>query len=291
MSMSVGLIGLVALAGLVALIALVLYWVFNSRRSGRVGVAGLLLVLLMMGGLAALLLPATMIARGSRSTNSTGVARSPQSIDDAVVEAVFQIRKSFRQKMPDEGPPELIVLMQAPDSWLSRETLRRVRRALVDRGMTAEFRFERDINADEDGGLPFPRYEIELDFRGKRSRGTLMARADGHFANERVKDLRIADIPFQARGASAVVGSSTESETAVAPRPSPSADAPKNRLMNHRKILGQGAAALVCALMLGLAYLFLDAQTRGHYTWPLRIGVAIVFVAACSVVWYMRAAV
>lgn len=44
-------------------------------------------------------------------------------------------------------------------------------------------------------------------------------------------------------------------------------------------------SAAVLAGLLAIAYLFLDANTRGHYTWPLRAGTAIVFAAICIFLW------
>ena len=44
-------------------------------------------------------------------------------------------------------------------------------------------------------------------------------------------------------------------------------------------------SAAVLAGLLAIAYLFLDANTRGHYTWPLRVGSAIAFAAICVFLW------
>lgn len=39
------------------------------------------------------------------------------------------------------------------------------------------------------------------------------------------------------------------------------------------------------ALLVALAYLFLDAGTRGRYTWPLRIGAVAMFSGLCFALW------
>ena len=44
-------------------------------------------------------------------------------------------------------------------------------------------------------------------------------------------------------------------------------------------------AAGALAFLLVLAYLFLDAGRRGRYTWPLRLGTAIVFASLCVLLW------
>ncbi len=44
-------------------------------------------------------------------------------------------------------------------------------------------------------------------------------------------------------------------------------------------------AAGALAFLLVLTYLFLDAGRRGRYTWPLRLGTAIVFAGLCVLLW------
>lgn len=51
--------------------------------------------------------------------------------------------------------------------------------------------------------------------------------------------------------------------------------------LNWSTLLSAG----LLAGLLAIAYLFLDANTRGHYTWPLRVGTAIAFAAICVFLW------
>lgn len=321
MSVGVGLIGLVALGGLVALLALVLYWVFNSRRSGRVGVSGLLLVLLIMGGLAALLLPAASMVRRSKSPSSTAAVWSPQAIDDAIVETVVQIRRSFREKMPDEGPPKLIMFKHAPNGRLSQALLRRVEATLKKRGVTERLVFGDDFDRDWDSdvdGLTETRYEIELDLTELDGGGVIDAICTGYFPGKKKRTIRVNNVQYRARAAgrgSSVAdvramsvdrrgdrgerrGSGGTGVTAASRKDDRRTSGERGgrgrpgggRTANWGSFVKQGAAAAACALFLALAYLFLDARTRGHYTWPLRIGVGVAFIATCAIIAYMRAA-
>ncbi|MFQ5424172.1 MAG: hypothetical protein ACE5F9_09350 [Phycisphaerae bacterium] len=49
--------------------------------------------------------------------------------------------------------------------------------------------------------------------------------------------------------------------------------------------LGQLIAAATMGGLLVLAYVFLDAGARRRYTWPLRAGTAVVFLAICALLW------
>jgi len=49
--------------------------------------------------------------------------------------------------------------------------------------------------------------------------------------------------------------------------------------------LGQLIAAATMGGLLVLAFLFLDAGARRRYTWPLRAGTAVVFLAICALLW------
>ena len=50
------------------------------------------------------------------------------------------------------------------------------------------------------------------------------------------------------------------------------------------RIANSGAVAV----LITLAYLFLDAGTRGRYTWPLRFGSIAVFAGFCVLLWRLR---
>ena len=68
--------------------------------------------------------------------------------------------------------------------------------------------------------------------------------------------------------------------------PSPAADRrwPVGRAVEQTSWRTPLSAALLAGLLV-IAYLFLDANTRGHYTWPLRVGSAIAFAAICVFLW------
>lgn len=51
--------------------------------------------------------------------------------------------------------------------------------------------------------------------------------------------------------------------------------------------VGQVIAAAALSLLLVLSYLFLDAGTRGKYTWPLRFASMAVFAGLCVALWRM----
>jgi len=65
----------------------------------------------------------------------------------------------------------------------------------------------------------------------------------------------------------------------------PSVASTANHRIDHRSIvrtpLREVAAVAALLVMVVLAYLFLDAGTKGYYTWPLRIGSAATFVVFC----------
>ncbi|MCZ6682073.1 MAG: hypothetical protein O7B26_02745, partial [Planctomycetota bacterium] len=64
--------------------------------------------------------------------------------------------------------------------------------------------------------------------------------------------------------------------------PSPAADrrGPVGRAVEQTSWRTPLSVAFLAGLLV-IAYLFLDANTRGHYTWPLRVGSAIAFAAIC----------
>ncbi|MCZ6815176.1 MAG: hypothetical protein O7F76_00595 [Planctomycetota bacterium] len=68
--------------------------------------------------------------------------------------------------------------------------------------------------------------------------------------------------------------------------PSPAADrrGPVGRAVEQTSWRTPLSVAFLAGLLV-IAYLFLDANTRGHYTWPLRVGSAIAFAAICVFLW------
>ncbi|MCH7813261.1 MAG: hypothetical protein IID40_04490 [Planctomycetes bacterium] len=55
----------------------------------------------------------------------------------------------------------------------------------------------------------------------------------------------------------------------------------RTRVQVERPGIRTVLAAVVLAVMIFLAYLFLDSGTRGQFTWPLRIFSALAFVGIC----------
>ena len=54
-----------------------------------------------------------------------------------------------------------------------------------------------------------------------------------------------------------------------------------DRALRHDGVLASVVTALAIAAFLFLGYIFLDASTRGHFTWSLRILSVLVFVTIC----------
>lgn len=55
----------------------------------------------------------------------------------------------------------------------------------------------------------------------------------------------------------------------------------KARSLRHGDVLGTVLTALAIAAFLYMGYVFLDASTRGHFTWSLRLLSIVVFAAVC----------
>ena len=60
------------------------------------------------------------------------------------------------------------------------------------------------------------------------------------------------------------------------------------RQADLRAWLLMGIGAFVLAVSVFLLYTFLNAGTKGHFAWPLRIVSAVVFLLICGAVWFVR---
>jgi hypothetical protein len=247
----IGLIAALALGGLV--LALLAHW---SRPRGRGGLASAfvgVVILLLVGGSLLLLFRMSPYERNLRiSAASADVSLSP--VEDAITEAIAKLRRDFTRQEPNEPAPTLIVLNQGPDEWVCEDRLARVSKALAERGLPGSIVFESEASS-----LPDARYEVTLEFSGCEEEGVLSAECVGVFPDEKSRTIRTPAIRYEACSSSV---SCVSRHPVVA------------------RIVGGG----VLALLVVLAYVFVDAGTGHRYTWAMRIGAAAAFTAVCVVV-------
>ena len=84
---------------------------------------------------------------------------------------------------------------------------------------------------------------------------------------------------------------SEQRTTSEAPDPVPArleSDRQDRKAEGHGSWLSRIASGGAVAILITLAYLFLDAGTRGRYTWPLRFGSIAVFAGFCVLLWRLR---
>ncbi|MFQ5411727.1 MAG: hypothetical protein ACE5EC_05500 [Phycisphaerae bacterium] len=119
------------------------------------------------------------------------------------------------------------------------------------------------------------------------------------YSGARRSEVAVTHMAISREGASVAISEGTVETIAISgelpdvkvtePEPTPTKSNRKDLESRDRgSWLSRIASGGAVAVLITLAYLFLDAGTRGRYTWPLRFGSIVIFAGFCVLLWRLR---